>query len=289
MANLPQSISNYLPNILPELNPITAIHSVGGGNISKSFKISSKNASVFLKLESIEKAGMFRSEEKALTILSKKSQFKIPKVKAQDSVGNYCFLVLEYVKMQSSTSKPKEFASLLADLHKNTNNHFGLDHDNFIGNLAQFNHPKEDWLEFYIRHRLEIQFELAYNQGYFSSTDQRMFSAFCGRLQNFIPKEKSALLHGDLWSGNYSMDTKGNHVLYDPSIYYGHREMDLAMMKLFGGFSEEVFLQYDRKFPLEPDWKERIPIHQLYPILVHANLFGISYIEEAKFIWKRWT
>jgi fructosamine-3-kinase len=100
-----------------------------------------------------------------------------------------------------------------------------------------------------------------------------------------VPKEKPALLHGDLWSGNVISDEKGAPVWIDPAVYYGHREMDLAMMKLFGGFSEAVFSTYQEHFPLEANWQERIPYHQLYPLLVHLNLFGSSYYPACRQIW----
>lgn len=286
MAKLPQNIFNYLLKNIDDLNPIISVESLSGGDISSAFKISSQNHTIFLKLNSLKRAKMFRAEAKALTILRKKSQFKIPTLIAQDCLDNYSFLILEFVEMQSSYKNPEEFARLLAGLHKNTNNSFGLDHDNFIGNLVQHNNPKQDWIEFYVTQRLEIHFKMAFNNGYFSSSDQRSFSEFCENLESFIPKEKPALIHGDLWSGNYKLATNANPVLFDPALYYGHREMDLAMMKLFGGFNPKVFFEYDQNFPLEIEWQERIPIHQLYPILVHANLFGYSYAEQAKTIWK---
>lgn len=289
MENLAPSISNFLLKNIPSLKPITEIKTVSGGNINSSFKISSKDHSVFLKLNSLDKAEMFQTEAKALSILDDKSSFKIPKVLLCDSVDEFSFLALEYLDLKHNASNPEGLGELLAEMHKNTSSNFGLDHNNFIGSLKQDNGETKDWIDFFICHRLEPQFKLAFNETLYSTSDQLKFSRFCHKLENYIPKEKPALVHGDLWSGNYSLDLNGNHVLYDPALYFGHREMDLAMMKLFGGFSPKVFEDYNLAFPLVEDWQERIPIHQLYPLLVHANLFGDSYAQEAKTIWQKYS
>ncbi len=108
------------------------------------------------------------------------------------------------------------------------------------------------------------------------------FNRLYVQLDNLIPHEVPALIHGDLWSGNYLVDEVGNPVLIDPAVYYGHREMDLGMMHLFGGFASDMFDAYHREFPLEKGWQERIPIHQLYPLLVHVNLFGRGYVGQVE-------
>lgn len=289
MENLAPSISNYLLNQIPDLKSITEVNSISGGGINAAYKISSKDYSVFLKVNSLKKAEMFKTEEKALNVLRDKSDFIIPKVLLQDSIDEYSFLVLEFLDLRKNPTKQDGLARLLVNLHKNSEKYFGLDHDNFIGSLQQVNLQCHDWIDFFVSHRLEAQFKLAFNQDLFSTSDQINFSRFCHKLENYIPLEKPALLHGDFWSGNYSQDLNENHIIYDPAIYYGHREMDLAMMKLFGGFQAVVFEDYNRDFPLEENWEERIPIHQLYPILVHANLFGASYAQQAKSIWMRFS
>lgn len=287
MDNINPSISSYLRNKFPNLQTDFLVQPISGGDTCSSYKISSKDLSFFLKVNTLDMAAMFISEAKALKILKDKSVFRIPKVLAQDSVDDFSFLVLEFLEMKRTYTNGQELGKLLADLHKNSSDCFGLDHDNYIGNLVQINTPSESWSEFYVCHRLEVQFKEAFNKGYFSTSDHLRFGRFCHKLEQYIPMEKPALIHGDLWAGNYAEELSGNSIIFDPALHYGHREMDLAMMKLFGGFPPEVFKYYDLHFPLQEEWVERIPIHQLYPILVHSNLFGISYAKEAKSIWNK--
>ncbi len=114
-------------------------------------------------------------------------------------------------------------------------------------------------------------------------------SGFYKNISEEIPQEPPALLHGDLWSGNYITNEEGLPCLIDPAVCYGPREMDLGMMKLFGGFPEEVFREYNASFPLQPGWEERIPLWQLYYLLVHLNIFGSSYLPQVKNIIKRFS
>lgn len=286
MDSLNPSISNYLLNKLPQLNPIIETKAIRGGDISSCFKISSTDFSIFLKVNSAKHSKMFQLEAEALHFLDSKSNFKIPKVLDQGSTSDFSFLVLEFLNLRNNNLNFQGLGKCLADLHRNTSDSMGFENDNFIATLKQNNRPCADWVEFYISNRLIFQFKISYDQAVFNHQDFNNFNSFCLKLGEIIPKEKPALLHGDFWSGNYAQDEIGNHVIYDPAIYYGHREMDLAMMKLFGGFENVVFEEYQQNFPLEGNFAERIPIHQLYPILVHVNLFGGYYSQQARSIWK---
>lgn len=174
----------------------------------------------------------------------------------------------------------------MAQLHRNSSSQFGWKKNNYIGALLQLNSEREQWWEFYAECRLEPLFAKAFDQGYLESGDRRSLEALINRLEELIPKESPALLHGDLWSGNCISNPKGEPLLIDPAVYYGHREMDLAMMKLFGGFGARVFQAYNEEFPLEKDWEERLSIHQLYPLLVHLNLFGSTYLASCRRVWE---
>ena len=164
---------------------------------------------------------------------------------------------------------------------------FGLDHDNYIGSLPQSNHQHTSWVEFFIEERLEKQIALAKNSGALNNSTIQQFNNLFKRLKEIIPEEKPSLLHGDLWNGNYMLAADGCACLIDAAVYYDHREMDLAMTRLFGGFPEEFYESYHETFPLSSGFEERVDIHNLYPLLVHVNLFGGSYISQVKSVLSR--
>jgi fructosamine-3-kinase len=177
----------------------------------------------------------------------------------------------------------------LARLHKTTQNTFGLHYDNYIGSLTQSNTPPADsWTEFFIHQRLEPMLKMAVDSGKAEPDLIPKFESLYSKLDEIFPQEKPALLHGDLWSGNCMADDNGDPVIYDPAVYYGHREMDLAMTKLFGGFESEFYEAYQEEFPLEKHWEQRIAICNLYPLLAHVNLFVGSYIQSIKNIINRY-
>ena len=179
------------------------------------------------------------------------------------------------------------FGQGLARLHKRTQKMFGLDHDNFIGSLQQSNRMHTSWEDFFINERLEAQYKLARDAGRAGSDTGRPLQNLYSRLSDFFPPEPPALLHGDLWSGNYMVDSSGMAVIADPAVYYGHRLMDLGMSKLFGGFSSAFYQAYNDAWPLEKNWPESIEIANLYPLLAHVNLFGGSYLQSVHSILKR--
>jgi len=167
----------------------------------------------------------------------------------------------------------------LAALHVFCASSFGLDHDNFIGRLAQSNATTDDWASFYLVSRLEPQLRLAADHGLIDHGTRSSFDALRRVLPAGVgPEESPSRLHGDLWGGNLHADETGQPCLIDPAVYGGHREIDLAMMRLFGGFGERVFAAYEEAWPLAPGSGERVSLYQLYPLLVHVNLFGGSYV-----------
>lgn len=218
---------------------------------------------------------MFQKEAEGLELLSSSNSFRIPKVLGLGTIQNMAYLLLEFIPSGSrSKDFSSEFAQKLVALHQNAADTFGLDHDNYIGSLVQYNRPQlKEASEFYIERRIKPQIDWAGHKGF----TFKGIPSFYKNLEQIIPKEKPSLIHGDLWGGNYLVDSEGLPVLIDPAVAYAPREMDLGMMKLFGGFESSIFQEYHELFPMEKDWESRIPIWQLYYLLVHLNLFGSSY------------
>lgn len=221
---------------------------------------------------------MFLAEAKGLQTLAGAKVFRIPQVMAYGEIANESYLVLEYIYTQHPTTNFwKTFGIKLAQLHQHTNDTFGFTIDNYMGSLPQYNTKTKGAVTFYIEQRLEPQFQLAAKNNYIFST-----ANFYKNLETIIPEEQPALIHGDLWSGNFLADENNQPVLIDPATCYAPREMDIAMMHLFGGFQPELFTHYHTIFPLNENWKGRLRIWQLYYLLVHLNLFGRSYYAAVK-------
>jgi len=267
---------------------------VAGGDINESFALElSDGQTIFVKCNGRASATMFPAEAKGLAWLEEADAIRIPKVLGcSDPTGSpaSAFLALELLRPAPRCSDfAEKLGRGLAHLHQSHPTQFGLDHSNFIGSLSQSNQPTSTWAEFYAQQRLGAQIGLGRDNGHFSSQDAQKFDALCGRLENLVgPEEPPARLHGDLWGGNLFVDEHGEPTLIDPAVYGGHREMDLAMMRLFGGFPARAFDAYAEVYPLAPDSSERIPLYQLYPVLVHVNLFGGSYVSSAKSILARY-
>ena len=169
----------------------------------------------------------------------------------------------------------------LARLHRAGAPSFGLNHDNYLASLRQENKPANRWGTFYAERRIGSLTERAAERGELPQALRKQIEQLIQRIPDLVgPEEPPARLHGDLWSGNVLCDSAGAPVLIDPAVYGGHREIDLAMMRLFGGFSEAVFDAYDEAFPLSPGHAERVPLYQLYPLLAHVNLFGSAYLPQ---------
>lgn len=188
----------------------------------------------------------------------------------------------------------EKFGRDFAELHKAAAGYYGFEEDNFIGVTPQLNPIKKveeiSWVEYYLEYRLRYQMLLAEKKGYASSTLKQAFSQIETRINQIIPHEhiQPSLLHGDLWSGNYICNEKNEAVLIDPAVYWGHREADLAMTKLFGGFSTAFYNAYNEAFPLEPGATEREDIYKLYHVLNHLNIFGSSYYAQALSLMQRY-
>jgi fructosamine-3-kinase len=260
---------------------------VGGGDINDAYEAGlSDGRTVFVKTNDRADAAMFPAEARGLAWLEEARALRLPKVLAV-SAGESDrpnFLVLEHLGSSvPARGFDDELGRGLAALHRFGAPSFGLDHDNFIGRLPQANEPRATWPEFYGQRRLAPQLGRAERAGLADVGLRRSFDQLFARLEQLCgPSEPPARLHGDLWGGNLHSDANGAPCLIDPAVYGGHREVDLAMMKLFGGFGERVFAAYDEAYPLCAGHAERVSLYQLYPLMVHVNLFGASYLGSVK-------
>jgi len=290
-ASLTSQIEQALSDHFSKPVKITAASSVSGGSINDAYKISAAGSDYFVKLNSVGKfPGMFEAECKGLELLANNSEIRIPAVIMNGLAAEQAFLVLEYlVPGVNSDCSFETFGRLLAAMHRHRNEHFGLGHDNYIGSLKQTNSFHASWPEFFIQERLLKQLQPAYDQRKISRSLLGSFERLFVKMDNLFPPEKPALLHGDLWSGNFMTGADGNPCMYDPAVYYGHREMDIAMTRLFGGFPAAFYRSYNEAFPMEKGWEQRMELCNLYPLLVHVNLFGGGYAKEVEMIVKRFV
>ncbi|MCK9421107.1 MAG: fructosamine kinase family protein [Bacteroidales bacterium] len=270
---------------------IYAVRPLSGGSINRVYFLSTDQGSFCLKFN-LAKAfpGMFETEAKGLSLLEHTGKIRVPAVVGAVTLTQYSYLLLEYI--EASRRIPDfmaDFGRSLAMLHKNSNSRFGLDHANYIGSLPQQNKWHDDWNSFFVEERLEYQIMLARNSGVLSENTRKQFDLLFPRLKDLFPKENPALIHGDLWSGNFITSETGRPCLIDPAVYYGHREIDLAMSTLFGGFSSDFYTSYDEVFPLEKGWRARLDLYNLYPLLVHLNLFGSGYLGSILSILKKFS
>ena len=257
---------------------------LGGGDINDVFEVSlGEGSRIFVKTHPNPPGGMFEAEARGLRWLEEAGAIRTPQVVAV-SDRRPAYLALELLTPAERRADFDEvLGRSLAALHAFGATSFGLDHDNFIGRLAQSNLAADDWASFYWASRLEPQLRLATDHGLIDSGTRSRFDALHRVLGERVgPDEPPSRLHGDLWGGNLHVDETGQPCLIDPAVYGGHREIDLAMMRLFGGFGERVFAAYDNAWPLAPGAGDRVPLYQLYPLLVHVNLFGGSYVGSVK-------
>ena len=272
-------------------SPIVQTRQVHGGDINEASRIQCADGrQFFIKTNPSAPSNMFLREREGLDWLRGKHGLKVPEVLHCSSGDEPAYLIMEWIAPGRRVSNFEEqLGRGLAKLHLDAPDAFGWHADNFIGHLAQANRVTSTWLQFYREQRLLPQIELANKRNRLSSGAMRALERLLGVLDNHLPaNERPARLHGDLWSGNVHTDEEGQPVLIDPAVYGGHREIDLAMMKLFGGFSDRTFEAYHEVYPLEPGWKTRVELNQLYPLLVHVNLFGGHYAQSVERIANRY-
>lgn len=217
----------------------------------------------------------FAAEAHGLDWLRATDTLRLPRVL---EVGRD-YLLLEWLAgARKAPDHDQQLGQQLAALHRREAGQPGLDRNNFVGAVPQDNRPCPSWTEFLIQRRLKPLLTGPRVPSSWTPKFQRLFE----RLPALIPDEPLSPLHGDLWGGNVITGPNGEPCLIDPAAYVGHREMDLAMMRLFGGFSAEVWSAYEQHYPLAPNWQSRLPLYQLYPLLVHVHMFGGSYLSSVE-------
>jgi fructosamine-3-kinase len=264
---------------------IISCNSISGGCINIAEIILTKTGKTFfIKSNNSSEKDMFLKEANGLRELAKANTIRIPEV----IYAAYNFIIIENISPRIKIKTFWEnFGRDFARLHKFTAERYGFYEDNYIGSTPQLNIATEsealNWVEFYFNKRLSYQYQLAVKNGYVKKDLQKVFSRLENKINLIIDNstEQSSLLHGDLWSGNFITDENGNACLIDPAVYYGHREADLAMTRLFGGFDNRFYSAYNEEFPLENGYEYRENIYKLYHVLNHLNLFGTSYYQQV--------
>ena len=254
--------------------------SLGGGSINQTYKVRVNHELLcFCKINQIEPfPALFEQEKNGLEKLAAQGIFRVPSVLLYFSNRQEQILILEWIESATITKKSWNcFGEKLARLHRVHSEFNGLETDNFMGALPQSNRETLNWTDFFIRERLEPQVKLAVDRKYLSHPEITAFENLYAHLANIFQEEKPSLLHGDLWNGNFMIAKDDEPVLIDPAIYFGHRSMDLAMTTLFGGFDQAFYDAYAYHFPFPANYREQWKICNLYPLLIHLNLFGNSY------------
>lgn len=248
---------------------------INGGDINQAFRVTDGQTDYFLKLHPQMEESFFAAEVEGLRALGE--VVRVPKVYQVGKFGEQAYLLMEWITPASGD--PKDLALELSKLHQKKAERFGYPQNNYMGVLPQINTQQTDWPTFYFENRLEVQIAIAKNRNRWHPDREKNYQRLKERVltewqgESFTP----SLLHGDFWSGNTFFDLDGAPVFVDPAVSYGDREVDLAMAQLFGGFRQEFFAAYQEFLPLKQGWQERLPIYQLYYLIVHLNIFGESY------------
>jgi fructosamine-3-kinase len=266
---------------------IKSSRSIGGGCINQTLVLTLSNGeTVFLKHNNHPPNGMFEKEARGLKLMSEtESGPRIPKVVSLPDAPNPHFLIIEYIEEGTPDSGYYErFGQALAAMHRATQDHYGLDHDNFIGSTEQINTPETDGLVFFREHRLGFQQKLARERGLLPTAADKKIDRLRDQLDQHLDLsgEQPALVHGDLWSGNTFADGAGRPCLVDPAVHFGLRETDLAMTELFVRLPQPFYDAYREASPQNPGYEERKQIYNLYHLLNHLNLFGGSYLASVE-------
>jgi len=258
--------------------------SVGGGCINSAYRISGAGQEYFVKLNTDDQLEMFIAEAEGLQEIAKVNAIHVPEPVCYGVSSGQAYLVMEVFTMGGSKARAMPlFGEKLAAMHQYTKAQFGWHRDNTIGSTPQPNDWDSDWLNFWRDKRLGFQLTLAKRHGASNSLlnkGERLTADISVFFSSYAPQ--ASLLHGDLWSGNYSINAEGEPVIFDPAVYFGDREADIAMTELFGGFGEDFYSAYNNAWPLDEGYKVRKTFYNLYHILNHFNLFGGGYALQAE-------
>lgn len=276
------SITEHLTDAGVPLMRSATPRPVGGGDISAAWNLEIEGGEIFLKTGLASQYDMFAAEAEGLSELALANAVRVPKLLATGRNADTAFLALEWLSFERPGTETERLLGVqLATMHRTVKDRFGWHRDNSIGLTPQHNDWSTDWVPFFRKHRLGYQLELAAGNG-FKGELQEQGARLLMRLPMFFDgyKPVPSLLHGDLWGGNWA-SCDGAPVIFDPAVYYGDRETDLAMTKLFGGFGAAFYDAYESTWPLAPGSRAREHLYQLYHVLNHLNLFGSAYLSRA--------
>jgi fructosamine-3-kinase len=259
--------------------------SVGGGCINRAVVLGDTRRAYFIKLNSADRLAMFEAEAEGLAALREADAIRVPEPICTGVAGGQSYLAIEYVDVGGRLDGA-EAGRQLARLHRRTTPMFGWHRDNTIGSTPQHNGWTVDWVGFWRKHRLGFQLDLATQNGHgraLGGSGERLLSELDCLIGH---RPADSLLHGDLWGGNIGATRdgrgRGAPVIFDPSVYFGDRETDIAMTELFGGFGSDFYAAYEEEWPLPPEYNTRKILYNLYHVLNHLNLFGGGYLSQSK-------
>jgi fructosamine-3-kinase len=273
---------------------IVSLTPMSGGDFAQSYQALLQNKEVlFIKTHRKPPPNFFGTEAAGLRWLAETGTVSVPHVRAVSDDPPY--LALQWIDFSGSAhastgTTESQFGQALAALHRCSRAQFGRPDCRTTGSLALSNEPCDSWSEFYATRRLLPLAEIAQQRNALPQKTIHAVESLAQRLDQLdIPIESPTLLHGDLWAGNRLVDAQGHSWVIDPAAHHGHREFDLAMMQLFGGFDADCFAAYHEAFPLHAGWQQRVALHQLAPLIVHAVKFGGSYVPSVQKALRVWS
>ena len=274
------SAAIHAPFILHTQRPVS------GGDINTAYVVADRSGpAYFVKLNTAARVAMFEAEAEGLREIARANIIRVPQPLCWGATADSTYLVMEYVELAGGSSAQSQvrLGQQLAQLHRVTTPLYGWRINNTLGSTPQINTMRNDWPSFWREHRLGFQLSLAARNGYTGALQRKgeqLLADISAFFTTYTPTP--SLLHGDLWAGNYGADSHDNPVIFDPAVYYGDRETDLAMTELFGGFSENFYHAYRDAYPLDAEFKTRKILYNIYHVLNHLNLFGGSYLRQAE-------
>lgn len=260
------------------------VSAVSGGSINAAYCLHTTVGDFMMKRNSKSAyPDMFTCESAGLAAIGRTQTIAVPQTILLDSFEDDSFLILEWIEAAKATpAAARLLGQQLAAMHRHTATEFGFDTNNYMGSLPQSNRKHSTWSAFFITERLKSMVSIARHKQLLTANDETAFEKLYEILPSLFAEEPPALLHGDLWSGNYLIGVNQKPYLIDPAVSYGHREFDIAMTTLFGGFSHDFYESYQNSFPLAQGWQERVNLWNLYPLLLHLNLFGSGYLPQVR-------
>jgi protein-ribulosamine 3-kinase len=256
---------------------------IGGGCINSAYSLGEGEHRYFVKLNAADRLAMFEAEAAGLQEMADTDTIRVPQPLCTGKAGGHSYIVMEHIALGGHRSDgTREAGRRLAAMHRASRQGFGWDRDNTIGSTPQPNGPQDDWVTFWARYRLGFQLDVAARNGYrgrLQEQGERLLDALPALIDH---DPAPSLLHGDLWGGNIGFDGNGHPVIFDPAVYYGDREADVAMTELFGGFGADFYAAYNESWKLDPGYRTRKVLYNLYHILNHLNLFGTGYLAQAQ-------